>query len=239
MKIRAVILLSALILVSGCTEKRSQEEAPKSQDKLTDMVQIPAGEFIMGSNIGSEDERPERKVSLNSFYIDIYAVTNKKYKDFIDTTGHQSPKSWLFKGYVQELNEHPVVFVDFEDATAYCAWLEKRLPTEEDWEKAARGTDGRIYPWGNEFNLNNANTGLLPETRTVPVNANKDGKSPFGTYNMSGNVWEWTTTIGQNEGRRVVKGGSFGISHRFSRTFSRVDYSKKDKTNNIGFRCAL
>ncbi|MFQ5559307.1 MAG: formylglycine-generating enzyme family protein [Nitrospinota bacterium] len=220
----------------GCTDTENQN-VKSSGPSLT--VQVPEGEFFFGANNGAKDEGPQRTLFLDTFSIDRFEVSNEKYREFVNATGHKAPKGWLFKGYDASLAKHPVVLIDYEDATTYCQWLGKRLPTEEEWEKAARGVDGREYPWGDQFNKNYANTGILKEKRTVPVDSLKEGVSPYGAYNMSGNVWEWTSTAGQNENRKIVKGGSWGLSHRFSRTFSRADYAKTDKTNNIGFRCAL
>lgn len=201
------------------------------------MVLIPEGEFVMGSNEGIADEGQDRTVFLKSFYMDKYEVTNEQYKKFIDAVEYSMPKGWIFSGYDPEIKDHPVVFVNYDDAYAYCRWLEKRLPTEEEWEKSSKGTDGRKYPWGNHFRKDKANTSLGGNSSTAPVNSYETGKSPYGLFNMAGNVWEWTDTSGQDKRRKIVKGGSWGLSHRFSRTFSRAEYKAKAKTNNIGFRC--
>ncbi len=218
----AVLLCMAL---SGC------ERVPE------DMVHVPGGEFIMGSSLGEEDERPERKVYLKGFYIDRYEVTNAQYRRFVKETGHPAPPHWLVYGYPEDKENHPVVFVSFDDATAYCRWAGKRLPTEEEWEKAARGTDGRIYPWGNEFSRDRANTSLSGIVGTTPVGTYTEGKSPYGAYDMAGNVWEWTSSD-YDEHSKVVRGGSWGLTHRFARTFFRVGYPPETRINNLGFRCA-
>lgn len=226
----SIIFFISLVIILSCSKKEN--------DILSNMALIPAGEFIMGSNEGAVDERPERNVYLKFFLMDKYTVTNDQYKKFIDETKRSAPKNWVFSGYNSDLKDHPVVFVNYNDAETYCMWLVKRLPTEEEWEKVARGADKRKYPWGNSFDKTNANTSLRGIMGTVPVNSYESGKSPYGLYNMAGNVWEWTSTIGQNKETRITKGGSWGLSHRFSRTFSRVEYSAKARTNNIGFRCA-
>lgn len=192
----------------------------------------------MGSNEGDSDEGPERKIHLKSFLMDKYTTTNEQYKKFIDANDRPMQKSWIFTGYNTDLKDHPVDFVNFKDAEEYCMWSGKRLPTEEEWEKAARGTDGRKYPWGNHFDKTRANTSLGGIMGTVPVNSFDGGESPYGLFNMAGNVWEWTSTRGKNKENRITKGGSWGLTHRFSRTFSRVEYAEKARTNNIGVRCA-
>jgi formylglycine-generating enzyme required for sulfatase activity len=228
---RHFIFFIVFIIAVSCQKKK--------EVSLSDMALIPEGEFIMGSNEGDVDETPERKINLKSFLIDKYDVTNEQYKKFVAATNRPEPKNWFFTGYDSKLKDHPVSFVDFKNAKAYCAWLGKRLPTEEEWEKAARGTDGRKYPWGNHFDKSKANTSLGGIMGTVPVDYYSSGQSPYGVFNMAGNVWGWTSSRGKSDEKMIVKGGSWGLSHRFSRTFSRVEYETKARVNNIGFRCAL
>jgi len=224
------------------------------------MVLIPAGSFIMGTDIRFPDEGPEHKVYLKAYYIDKYAVTNLQYKKFIDATHRRSPSNFVNRTYPDGKVDHPVTFVNWYDAKAYCEWAGKRLPTDEEWEKAARGTDGRMFPWGNEFNINNANTPmrwnvLHMEGDTSPVGAFKGGASPYGLYDMSGNVWEWTsswyepypgnTHVSENYGEKykVLKGGSWwdcsfyrcGIS---APSFNRSFFLRTTKNKSFGFRCA-
>ncbi len=225
-----IIFFISLIALLSCQKKENGSS--------TEMVLIPEGEFTMGSNEGHADEGPERKVYLKSFLMDKFAVTNEQYKKFIGVTNRSMPKSWIFTGYNSDFKDYPVNFVSYKDGVAFCMWLGKRLPTEEEWEKAARGTDGRKYPWGNHFDKTKANTSLGGIMGTVPVNFFETGKSPYGLFNVAGNVWEWTSTPGKNKEKRTAKGGSWGLSHRFSRTFSRVEYETKSRVNNIGFRCA-
>ncbi len=229
-KISKFVFLIFLIALFSCSKKENEA--------MIDMVLIPSGEFIMGSNEGAVDEGPERNIYLQSFFIDKYAVTNEQYKNYIEETKHPLPKGWAFTGYDSNFRDHPVVFVNYSDAEAYCTRQGKRLLNEEEWEKAARGTDGRKYPWGDHFDETNANTSLGEIVGTVPVTSYESGKSPYGLLNMAGNVWEWTSTAGQNEGTKITRGGSWGLSHRFSRTFSRAGYNAKAELNNIGFRCA-
>src|SRR6185295_19233404 len=125
-----------------------------------DMALVPAGEFVMGSPAGSDglpDEQPQRLISTAAFWIDRYEVTNEAYARFVRATGHRAPANanpastlWENSMPISGIGNHPVINVSWEDVVAYCAWLGKRLPTEAEWEKAARGIDGRRYPWGNE-----------------------------------------------------------------------------------------
>lgn len=150
----------------------------------SDMVFIPAGEFIMGSPAGSDgfpDEQPERHVFVSSFYLDRVEVTNLSYAGFVTSTGHREPANtntslnlWASSKPLDEVIKHPVVNVSWEDAAAYCRWAGKRLPTEAEWEKAARGTDGRRYPWGNEWDIAKANSASYWAGRTVEFESGAD-----------------------------------------------------------------
>ena len=224
------------------------------------MVLIPAGEFIMGSDERMPDEGPEHKVYLDSYWIDRYEVTNAQYKKFIDATGRHSPSHFQNRTYPVGKADHPVTEVTWYDAEAYCAWAGKRLPTDQEWEKAARGTDGRMFPWGNEFDVNKANTpqrweALKQEGDTMPVGSFPNGVSPYGVYDMSGNVWEWTSSWykaypgnkhpSENYGEtyKTLKGGSWwdcsfykcGIS---APVFNRSFFIRTTHNKSFGFRCA-
>ncbi len=224
------------------------------------MVLVPAGKFIMGSNNRLPDEGPQHVVDLGAFYIDIYEVTNFQYKKFNDETKRRSPTHFRNRTFPEGKADHPVTYVSWEDAEAYCKWAGKRLPTDQEWEKAARGTEGQIFPWGNEFDVKNANTPLRWQQigafgDTTPVGAFKGGVSPYGVYDMSGNVWEWTaswykaypnnTVPSESYGERykTLKGGSWfdcsfyncGIS---APVFNRAFFSIHTKNDSFGFRCA-
>lgn len=170
------------------------------------MVRIPAGEFVMGTDeidpentalkLGVvkpwfEDERPAHRVRLPTYFVDRFEVTNSQYKAFTDATGHPPPPSWIDGSPPSGKGSLPVVRVTFDEAQAHCHWGGKRLPTEEEWEKAARGTDGRIYPWGNTFEANRGNVGGSHSER-MPVGSFPEGASPYGVEDLIGNVWEWT-----------------------------------------------
>ncbi|NOX43030.1 MAG: formylglycine-generating enzyme family protein, partial [Gammaproteobacteria bacterium] len=194
------------------------------------------------------------------YYIDKYEVTNLQYKKFIDKTQRRSPKYFRNRTFPDGRADHPVTYVGWDDANEYCQWAGKRLATEQEWEKASRGTDARVYPWGNEFELTHANTpGRWKEFAvfgdTTPVGSFEKGVSPYGAYDMSGNVWEWTASwykphpgnkmSSENYGERykILKGGSWwdcsfykcGLS---APVYNRSFFAKKVKNDTFGFRCA-
>lgn len=229
------------------------------------MVLIPAGEFTMGSNEGSDHEKPEHRVFLDVYHMDMYEVTVRQYAKFLQTTGRNPPPMWTTMDQPIHQNS-PVVNVDWEDANNYCKWAGKRLPTEAEWEKAARGTDGRVYPWGNDPpNQLRANYGKEKwnnHAALVPVGQLKDGQSAYGIYDLAGNVWEWvsdwydpdyyTTSPSRNPNGpdtgkyKVLRGGSWDLAsenlrsaHRDFNNPSSFDYDSPSYRNfNSGFRCA-
>jgi len=231
-----------------------------------EMVYIPGGEFSMGSDEGKENERPMHTVSVGAFYIDRYPVTSEEYKRFVDTTGHPVPcyevdwltldeYNWDPEGRAPQegREDHPVVLVTWEDAKAYAAWAGKRLPTEAEWERAARGTDGRRWPWGNDFVEDQCNTKETQINGTTPVGQySPDGDSPEGVGDMVGNVWEWTTSLFRpypydaNDGResqeaagwRVLRGGSWSNPLDRARCTARLDGDFLF-FSNVGFRCVV
>lgn len=224
------------------------------------MAAVPAGRFIRGTNERLPDEGPQHAMNVAAFKIDIYEVTNRQYKAFIDATGRRSPDHFRNRTFPAGKADHPVTFVTWNDAADYCAWAGKRLPSDVEWEKAARGTDGRSFPWGNEFDVRKANTPVrwlaLKQTGdTTPVGAFQAGVSPYGMYDMTGNVWEWTAswyqpypgnqTVSEAYGERykTLKGGSWfdcsfykcGLS---APVYNRAFFARKTKNDTIGFRCA-
>jgi formylglycine-generating enzyme required for sulfatase activity/energy-coupling factor transporter ATP-binding protein EcfA2 len=177
------------------------------------MVLVPAGEFTRGSE-EYEYSKPVKRIYLDDFMIGAYPITNKDFKGFIDDNGYKREEFWTSEGWLWRKKENisepgywydrewngpnfPVVGVSWYEAVAYTNWLSEvtgksyRLPTEAEWEKAARGTDGRIYPWGNEFDKNLCNSWELKLRRTNPVGIFHKGESPYGCFDMAGNVWEW------------------------------------------------
>jgi formylglycine-generating enzyme required for sulfatase activity len=233
------------------------------------MVKVPAGTFRMGSTDGDDDEKPPHDVYLSEFYIDKYEVTNRQYKQFCDATGRAAPSDPGFTGmpnYFTSYPSYPVACVSWTDAEAYATWAGKSLPTEAQWEEAARGTDGRKYPWGNEepdaggfYRANYSGTDSISARRdgfryTSPVGSYERGKSPYGCYDMAGNVWEWCqdwydeSYYGRSSGNdptgpssgssRVLRGGSWINYARYLRCANRGWNEPAYRLGNIGFRCA-
>ena len=220
------------------------------------MVLVPVGEFTMGSEQGDTDEQPVHRVFLDSFYVDAFEVTNGRFAKFVAAI--QSEPPWGFADQETPVlhAEQPVRWVNWLEATGYCLWAGKRLPTEAEWEKAARGTDGRIYPWGNEPPISaQAVFGLNEGAETVsPIGNRELGRSPYGVHDLAGNLYEWVAdwydeavyttnpTInprGPVEGAaKVQRGGSYlNNPYRLRAAFR----SKGDPTEhapNVGFRCA-
>ena len=170
------------------------------------MVEIPAGSFPMGvpqgDRDGGRDEYPRHDVFVDTFFIDKFEMTNGRYLEFVTATGHRVPQNsknptrnlWQGDAIPDSLADRPVINVDWYDAEAYCAWAGKRLPTEAEWEKAAKGTADRRFPWGNiepTVKHLNFNQRWIGEKTLMPVGSYEAGKSPFGAYDMAGNVWEW------------------------------------------------
>jgi iron(II)-dependent oxidoreductase len=159
---------------------------------LDSMVEVPAGKFKMGTDLKNADaaSRPQHIANVSSYRIDKYLVTNAQYARFIAATGHRPPSDWK-GGKIQTGTQMlPVTLVNWYDAQAYAKWAGKRLPTEAEWEKAARGTDGRRWPWGNEMNPARLNT-YYNVGSASNVNTYSNGVSPYGVYDMAGNVDEW------------------------------------------------
>lgn len=215
------------------------------------MIYIPAGKFIMG-------EDKTYTIDLPAFYIGKHMVTNAEYEQFVKSTGYHSPHHWVDGKIPAGKEDHPVVDITWFDALEYARWAGMRLPTEAEWEKAARGTDGRRFPWGDEFDPNKCNVKASNINHTTEVGANSpDGDSPYGCTDMAGNVWQWTSSLIWNypydpdDGRedlkvrdkRVIRGASY--SSKLDRV--PVAYRNDPKENgyqerlshNLGFRCAL
>ncbi len=261
------------VLMSACNTEQSatsthQQTADQSQPG---MVLIPAGEFIMGSDdidasgksteFGFNEpwylpEHPQHKVNLKAYWMDKYEVTNAQFKDYLLKSGAFSDEQLqdIYGRLQMKVDAHPVRVVTWFKAEDYCRSVGKRLPSEAEWEKAARGVDGREYPWGNEWQPEYLNAGQNEQDLT-PVGHYEKGQSPFGVYDMAGNVMEWTADWYQpypgneyqskffGQTRKVVRGGSWGgvghyvIAHYF-RTAYRYDFPPDQAFNDVGFRCA-
>lgn len=241
-----------------------------------EMVLVPAGEFTMGQDAADElaeclekfhpecqlswflDEEPVHQVYLDSFYVDKYEVTNAFYKACEDQGVCDPPQASLSNNRLDyygnpEFDSYPVIKVDWNQAKTYCEWRGARLPTEAEWEKAARGADGRMYPWGEELDETFANY-HWKVSDTTAVGSYEKGKSPYGAYDMAGNVWEWVSSLHKpypynaDDGResltangpRVMRGGGWGqeggnsvsVSYRFA-------YDPTSTNIDLGFRCAM
>ncbi len=219
---------------SRTAKKREGPEAPSQ------MVHVQAGEFI----IGWDKEDKTVKISMGAFYIDKYEVTNDDYKKFVDATGHRAPKHpgkseyniWEGNNFPPGLARHPVVNVSWADAVAYARWSGKRLPSETEWEKAARGTDGRLYPWGNRFERNNCNSSESKRRGTSPVGNYPYGASPYGCFDMAGNACEWTSTLYDTKHKwHLACGGSWKDGGGRVTTVARSNPITASPT--VGFRC--
>ena len=218
------------------------------------MVYVPGGTFMMGSNDGDVAERPAHQVSVDPFFIDIYEVTNEDYEKFVRATGRRAPTTWVDGAYPSSAARQPVTGVTSDDANAYCKWGDKFVPSEAAWEFAAKGNDGRRYPWGNEWSSARANANAGAEngvTRSKTVVGWTKGESPFGLRDMVGNVWEWTASDFKPYpgGRlpanlpsgdlKVIRGGSYESTKETATTTYRTGWPARGaKTyDQTGFRC--
>ncbi len=224
-----------------------------------EMVSIPAGPFLRGTDQGGFDEQPQRTLVLDAFAIDRYEVTNFQYQQFVDATGHRKsgPPARYAKNMskMQGINQ-PVVYVSWEDAEAYCHWKGKRLPTEAEWEKAMRGPDGRLWPWGNVEQPNGANWARVQDGHDVSASVGTvpTDKSPYGVMDGAGNVMEWVTDWyaeryfeeapernppSPDHGVfRVLRGGGYATTGADIRITSRSKMVPDFRDETIGFRCA-
>lgn len=264
-----------IVLKQALEKQNTVQNTFKSRDELmkkASLVQkqkygsvvVPAGEFIMGTDQAREDAYPEHKVYLDAFEIDRYEVTNAQYWEFLEYIKKTNDHSKCFKGEPSNKDhtprfwdneyynvpDYPVARIDWYDAYAYAAWAGKRLPTEAEWEKAARGLDGRDFPWGNEWDTARCNLSGEPK----PVGSGEAGKSVYGCYDMAGSVYEWCADWyvntyytespyknpkgPDNSARRVIRGGS-----RFSKPFQVRAHTRKSEQPDLfnlalGLRCA-
>jgi formylglycine-generating enzyme required for sulfatase activity len=239
----------------------SEPEAASNEEPIPEeMVTIPAGPFVRGTMSGGFDEQPQRTISLETFSIDRHEVTNHQYQQFVTATGHRKagPPSRYAKsiGKMRGPNQ-PVVYVSWADADAYCRWKGKRLPTEAEWEKAMRGTDGRLWPWGNQEKPNGANWARVQDGHEVsaPVGAFQTDQSPYGVMDGAGNVMEWVADWYQESYYkvapdkdppspefgtfRVMRGGGYTTTGGDLRITSRSKMVPDFRDETIGFRCAI
>jgi formylglycine-generating enzyme required for sulfatase activity len=208
----------------------SETKAALYMGKDRSMVLVLAGEFLAGED--------RAKASAGAFYLDRFPVTNADYKKFVEAMHWEEPAHWR-RAPGRKASGSPVVQIIWESAAAYAQWAGKRLPTEEEWEKAARGTDGRVWPWGNAFIKERCNTSETGIWDTTPVGKYSPvGDSPFGAADMAGNVWEW---IGGKPSslRMPLRGGDWLDDGSQATTFYRRMHTPKRKNDFIGFRCAV
>jgi formylglycine-generating enzyme required for sulfatase activity len=267
-----VMIISAIVFVykqttgnrnvtaSSQTQPQAMPQSnPTANEAVADrkppdgMVYVPGGTFVMGRNKsdgGDEYESPAHSVTVEPFFIDIYEVTNEDYAKFVKATNHKAPKTWTNGSYTEGDARKPVTGVSWQDANAYAKRAGKTLPTEEEWEFAARGADGRRYPWGNSWQQGDANANGVSNS-TADVGAYK-GQSPFGAFDMVGNVWEWTSsdlkayeggklTGPPTPGSKVIRGGNF-LSDKDTATatyrWALLPANDKSQYSTTGFRCA-
>ncbi|MBI2332465.1 MAG: SUMF1/EgtB/PvdO family nonheme iron enzyme [Chloroflexi bacterium] len=223
------------------------------------MMYIPQGNFSMGSE-SSSDEKPIHAVLLDAYYIDKYEVTNAAYERCVEVNVCKPPKEsgpYTRTAYYgnSEFDEYPVIYVDWDMAKTYCEWRGGRLPTEAEWEKAARGEDGRTYPWGEGIDCDKANYNFSCIGDTTKVGSYLDGVSPYGVYDMAGNVWEWvndwydgnyyatspsSNPQGSTSGQyKVLRGGSWPYIETYVRSANRDRVVPASSSDILGFRCAL
>jgi formylglycine-generating enzyme required for sulfatase activity len=192
------------------------------------MVLVDAGVFLSG--------RDNEPVFVPAFYMDVFPTTNADYARFVTATGHRTAMHWSGGVFPEGLEDHPVVNVTHGDAESYAEWAGKRLPSAEEWEKAARGANGNVFPWGNQPTPAKCNVREMNVGSTTPVDRYHSGVSPYGVYDMTGNVWEWCRTETE-PGRFVLKGSAFTSSLNRGPAAAMNDASREMLDDDTGFRC--
>lgn len=260
----AVIVLTCVTILLGLTTiylllapaPRPEPQAvttpptPVTPTAPEGMLLIPRGKFVMGSNRGEKYERPAHEVTVASFYLDRTEVSNEDYKKFLDATKHRPPKSWKNGKYPDGEGRRPVTDVSWDDAMSYARWAGKRLPTEAEWEYAARGNQSLEYPWGNDWIADAAISKESKLTKPANIGSLLKGAGPFGNLDLAGNVWEWTADDyapypGNNEKiepqlmrMKVIRGGSFKSDRRLLASYLRNMVKPEQTDSGLGFRCA-
>ena len=272
-----LITIISLAGVLGCSGQTPATKTNLQDSKI--MVRVSAGEFRIGTSPDQEaaladkfrlqvgllsSESPQQTFALPEFYIDQTPVTNAEYKKFLDANPDRTAPlvdlaiarsfNWdkTARVFTAGNDALPVTIVTWHDANAYCQWAGKRLPTEAEWEKAARGADGRIWPWGNEWDSSNTNSAEAGKGGPTPVGQYPRGASPYAALDMVGNVWQWTSSLDQVypynatagredpnvPGMRVTRGGAWLFGAAIVRTATRNRFDPNQVSLSIGFRCA-
>lgn len=249
-------ILEDKTVLEGAEETAAPKARPAPEpESVIDMNMVPAGHFWMGSSLNeskNETEKPRHRISLATYYIDKYPVTNQAYRKFIKEAGYSEPSFWADPQFNNP--SQPVVGVSWQDAMEYAKWANKRLPTEAEWEKAARGEDNLIYTWGNEFSSGMANVDYSMAT-TSQVDQFPGNVSPYGCLDMIGNVWEWCfdwfeekyysmspteNPQGPERGvKKVIRGGAWDTISFNTRNSFRFFADPASKSQNTGFRCVV
>lgn len=267
MIVRGTSALTWLVLLLALGARAEEPPAPPAPPD--GMVPIPAGDAWIGDDEGDPDEVPRRRVAVPAFYLDRTEVTNAAYQAFVTETGRAAPgagvdwaRKWAWAGGEPRAGteDHPVFLVTWADADAYCAWAGKRLPTEVEWERAARGDDGRRFAWGDDWADAEARANWFDgdarpdgHAHVAPVGSYPAGASPFGVLDMTGNVWEWVADpyvehpdrtpapASEDPPRyRVVRGGSWFTNNWYWMRASFRYFLPADEVSTIyGFRCAM
>jgi iron(II)-dependent oxidoreductase len=254
------IIVGIWLIKAPSSPKNALANNSNSASQIIKTPVVPAGmAFVEGStfsmgrfdNKGDEAERPGHRVTVKSFFMDIYETTNEQYAEFVRATNHQPPAQWKNNHYPKGEGKFPVTGVDWGDASAYVNWKGKRLPTEEEWEFAARGKDSLRYPWSNEWIQGKSNAG--GEKKGLVEVGTYKGKSPFGIYDMIGNTWEWTASdfkaypggslpsvFAGKSNLKTIRGGSFETTKEYATATYRIGWSatEAENYNSTGFRCA-
>jgi len=259
-----VSLAVAAEVVEAEPEPEPAAPVPSPQPIEPELVLIPGGEFLMGSDPKKdgrayEAEQPQHRVYLPDYHISRTPVTNAQYAAFVKASGYKTPSHWEDGKPPVDKEDYPVVYISWYDTTAYCKWLSEkngrtyRLPSEAEWEKAARGARGGIYPWGDAWDAERCNSKESGPDDVMPVDAHPGGASPYGVLDMAGNVWEWTGSLfkpypydaldGREDprllGKRVLRGGAYYSTARRVRCAYRDSGYPDDWRGNYGFRVCV
>ncbi|HKQ08996.1 MAG TPA: bifunctional serine/threonine-protein kinase/formylglycine-generating enzyme family protein [Blastocatellia bacterium] len=255
MAIAAVLVLGAVLGIYLMTRKSVENvpgpaPTPTTPPPPPGMLLVKGGKFLMGTNDARapEEWKPAHEAEVGDFYIDKYEVTNREYQEFVKS-GYPPPPQWTQGEFEPGEGDLPVTNVTWDDARAYAQFRNKRLPTEAEWEYAARGQENRIYPWGNEWDPKRSNSKADGRNKPVNVGSYTEGKSWCGAFDMAGNVFEWVADEAKNypgskaalprgELLRVFRGGSFKDEKEYLKTFVRWTVQPSAHYDHLGFRCA-